>query len=344
VVVQHRFIHSDCGLPFPPLNENATAIFIRCCYFEWFELFAAKAKVGKITFAVSGTPGIGKSWLTIYLLFRIPRSQDLRNRNIIYQYGHQFYHFDLNGEVRRISETLAVTIAHGKTAIYIIDGKHSLPLQVAAPCITIYISSPRNPDFDEWCKQQMISPSYFPVWTLNEIILCQSQCYESCSIGVIEHRFTRYGGIPRIIFTSEEPPSVKALIADANARKSISQIDNPSLMFHSSHKLLHIIVGNKPENQFKFSHLELASDYIGVKLFEKYFKETIENMRSLLVVGGALGGHLFQCYLHFMFKYSDDLKFPCRSLEGLIAFTLLTIPYSFAFRVPARFRGILQQK
>lgn len=316
---QTSFIHSECGLPFPPLiNEIITTIYIRDCYTKWFELFSRQAKRGETTFAVSGTPGIGKSWLAIHFLYSIPRSQDLAGKDILYHYGDQFYHFACNGEVRRVSKETATDLAHGKPAIYIIDGKHSIALQVANPCISIYISSPRNSDFDEWCKQKKIDPSYFPVWTLDEILACQLQCYASLSVAVIELRFTQYGGIPRIVFTSKaQPPSIEALINDANARKSIAQVNSPSLMFPSSHKLLHIIAGN----DFQFLHLDLASDYVGVKLFEKHFKETIESMRSLLGVGGALGGHLFQCYMHFTFKYSDELKFPCRSLEGRIAIT-----------------------
>src|SRR6185503_17569253 len=115
-------------------------IYIRKCYTEWFKDFLAAAKKGLISFAVSGTPGIGKSWLAIYLLYCIPRSMDLKERVIIYHYGNDFYHFALNGEVRVITKDSARIFADGKPAIYIVDGKESIALQVAAPCITIYIS------------------------------------------------------------------------------------------------------------------------------------------------------------------------------------------------------------
>ena len=213
-------------------------------------------------------------------------------------------------------KAMATVSANAKPVIYIVDGKGSKVLQVASPCITIYISSPRNSDFDEWCKQKnYLEVSYFPVWSLAEILQCQSVCNLGVTVPVIEDRFTQYGGIARIVFASKSQPlSMEALISDANAEKSIEQIGKTSLTFPVSHKLLHIIAGEEPENQFQFLYLDIGSDFIGVQLFDKHFQKTIKRMRELLGVGGSLGGHLFQSYLHFTFKYSDKLTFPCRAL------------------------------
>jgi hypothetical protein len=77
--------------------------------------------------------------------------------------------------------------------------------------------------------------------------------------------------------------------------------------------LLHLIV----DDNFDFLHVDLASDYVGILLFEKYYDETLKRMQSLLGGHSALSGHLFECFMHFKFRHSSDLTFKkCRSLEN----------------------------
>ena len=61
----------------------------------------------------------------------------------------------------------------------------------------------------------------------------------------------------------------------------------------------------------------LFSSHAGILLFFKYYQQTLENLKSLLGSGGALVGHLFECYVHFPFAYGDDDTLMCQSLEGL---------------------------
>jgi hypothetical protein len=96
-----------------------------------------------------------------------------------------------------------------------------------------------------------------------------------------------------------EPLSIEAVVADYNAHDSIRAVGDPSQIYPSSHMLLHLSINENLQLQ----HVVLASQYIGSLLFEKYFDETYDRLTSLLGTGGALAGHLFECYVHFLFKY-----------------------------------------
>jgi hypothetical protein len=85
-------------------------------------------------------------------------------------------------------------------------------------------------------------------------------------------------------------------------------------MFPSSHMLLHIAT----DERMHFKEIVLASRYVGALLFSQYFEETLETLKSLLGDGGALAGHLFECYGHFLFEYGRDQPLICQSLEGLL--------------------------
>lgn len=67
-----------------------------------------------------------------------------------------------------------------------------------------------------------------------------------------------------------------------------------------------------------FKHVVLASRHVGILLFSRYYQETLENLKPLLGSGGALAGHLFECYVHFLFEYGYGDPLICRSLDGLI--------------------------
>jgi hypothetical protein len=71
--------------------------------------------------------------------------------------------------------------------------------------------------------------------------------------------------------------------------------------------LLHLSI----DENLQLQHVILASQYIGSLLLEKYFDETYDRLTSLLDTGGALAGHLFECYVQFLFKGIHELKSIC---------------------------------
>ena len=265
------------------------------------------------THALSGTPGIGKSRIVMYLCIRILQVV-AEKQDIVYQQSDVFFRYCRNGDVFMLKNGPSVMDLITKSStFYIIDGNMAKPL--LSTCLTFFVSSPRNDKFQNWCKQQKTTPLYLPVWTLEELETCHPECYPDLSSKDLHSRFRRYGGIARTVFwTMGDVPSIDAAVNESNARKSINSVGIPSKMFPTSHMLLHIIVNSN----LGFQELDIASDYIGVLLLEKYFDETMEKLKSLIGDRGALGGHLFECYMHFIFQHSDKLEFLHRSLEGSV--------------------------
>jgi hypothetical protein len=234
----------------------------------------------------------------------------LCNKSILYQFKTVFYYIR-SENVFKVDRRRAEDLAILSDTFYVLDGLNADP--VPSQCLTLFISSPRNNNFKDWHYHAQIKPSYFPVWSLDELRQCRAVCYADIDLGIVEDRYRQYGGIARYVFWPGEPPSIESVIGDSDARKSIRSVGDPSQLFPSSHMLLHLSV----DENMEFQHVVLASRHVGVLLFSKFFQETLDNLKSMLGAGGALAGHLFECYVHFLFEYGRDGPLSCRSLEGL---------------------------
>lgn len=298
-------------------SECVSTIFIRECYISWFDRFLEAVKkrpMGK--FALCSSPGCGKTTADNFI-FKIAASDPfLSQKSILYQFKEAFYHFK-SDTVYGVDRNTARTIACLPETFYILDGRDADP--VRSTCLTLFISSPRSNIFKDWCYHAMIEPWYLPVWSLEELRNCRTQCHPTISQEVVDHRYEQYGGIARYVFWPEgEPPSIEGVVSDTNARQSIRSVGEPSQLFPTSHMLLHI----STDENLHFKHVALASRYVGRLLFSKYFDETFENLKSLLGGRGALAGHLFECYVHYLFENGHEEPLICRSLEGICRFLM----------------------
>jgi hypothetical protein len=290
-------------------STPVSSIFIRECYITWFGQFITGVKQhprGK--FALSSSPGCGKT-ISINFIFKMIQSVDsLSNRPILYQFKQEFIYIK-SDQVFNVGYDVAVKITLNQETIYILDGRDANPL--SSRCLTLFISSPRSNSFKDWTYQAQITPLYFPVWSFDELLLCRELCYKEIDKATVKDRYNKYGGIARYVFWSQgQPPSIEGVVADRNARNSIRAVGDLSQLFPSSHMLLHLHV----DESLNYRHIVLASRYIGVLLFSKYFDETLETLQSLLGDSGALAGHLFECYVHFIFEYGRDTPLACRPL------------------------------
>jgi hypothetical protein len=299
----------------------ASSIFIRECYILWFDLFlkaVEKQEGGK--FALSSSPGCGKTTANNFIFKMAASHPSLSQKSILYQFGAAFFHFK-SDTVYQIDRMTAGMIALLPETLYIIDGLDASPQ--TSSCLTLFISSPRSNIFKHWHTHAQIVPRFFPVWSLEELRECRQQCYKTIEDEVLDRRYKQYGGIARYVFwRNEEPPSIEATLADADARKSIRSVGEPSQLFPSSHMLLHI----STDENMHFQHVVIASRYVGRLLFSKYFDETMENLKALLGGRGALAGHLFECYVHYLLETGREEPLICRSLEGICR---LPMPSSF---------------
>jgi hypothetical protein len=292
-------------------DEPFSLVFIRECYINWFTKFLLAVKQRpRGRFALSSSPGCGKTFAITFIFKMAITEPFLRDYSILYQFQTAFYHFR-SDTIVQVDRGEAENITLLPETFYILDGPDAEP--VHSICLTLFISSPRN-IFKDWHYHSKITPSYFPVWSLEELRQCRALCYPTIDEATVDTRYLQYGGIARYVFWEDgKPPSLEAIITDSNARRSIHSVGEPSRLFPSSHMLLHITV----DEDMHFRHVVLASRYVGVLLFSKYFQETLDNLTSMLGAGSALAVHLFECYAHFLFQNGRDEPLNCRSLEGL---------------------------
>jgi hypothetical protein len=308
---------SHATLPYP--KDNIRVMFVRKCYVDVFSLLMDGIGRGKASFAISGTPGTGKSLFFLYVLYQLVRDRSLkelplRPRRIVYQAGTEFMNFDLRTMVvTDCAYEATMLIQHSRT-LYIIDGPNSTPL--VQPCVALFISSPRSEDFKEYVKQRKATQWYFPTWSSQELADCRARCYPEIPQTQINDLYRTFGGVARFVF-NDDYVSVKqymeSALADVDAVKGVRNIGVPTGIFQTSHMLLQMVVSN--DGLYRFMHVDIASRYVGENLWQRHHSQMIINLKEMF--GGApnqIARHLFEIYGHIVFA-SGGKELKCRSLE-----------------------------
>jgi hypothetical protein len=307
-------------LPYP--TDEIKKLYVRKCYQDVFDLLLEHINRGLKSFAISGTPGIGKSLFFIYILYRLmadfrTKTLSLKPNRILYQMGSTYKCFDLQQQiVTRTTQFEAEGLVREKDTFYVIDGKTSEPL--ASSCVVLFISSPRSDWYKTFVKQKMAKEWYFPVWTLDELQTCQRHCYPDLPFEMLQERYRICGGVARFVFHNDYsipvPTIMEIALADVDAVRGVRNIGNPTRIFETSHTLLHVVASN--DSQYRFCHVDIASKYVGEQLWIRHSAQMIINLQEMF--GGSpneISRHLFEIYAHRVFSVGGrTLK--CRCLES----------------------------
>jgi len=305
-------------LPYP--QDKVQKLFVRKCYEDVFGLFLYQVENDTESFAISGTPGIGKSLFFVYILFEILKKQSgWKPKRVVYHTKTSFECFDLECcIVTRIVQLDAEGLVREPETFYIVDGRDSIPLP--SSCVTMFISSPRSGQYKEYVKQKMATEWFFPVWTIEELQKCYNLCYQALPENSFLERIRIYGGVARYVFHKDfslaVPKKMAAALSDVNAVRGVKHVGEPTDIFGESHTLLHMIIGVDENNRpFQFIGLDVASKYVGEKLWELHYSQMIINLQVMF--GGSpneISRHLFEIYGHRIFsKGGKTLK--CRDLQ-----------------------------
>ena len=306
-------------LPYP--QDQIKKLYVRKCYEDVFHLFLKD--INRKSFAISGTPGIGKSFFFVYILYRLiknytEKTLSFKPNRIIYQMGFTFECFDLQQQiVTRTTKFDAEELVREQDTFYVIDGRTSDPL--ASSCIVLFISSPRSELYKDYVKQKKAKEWYFPVWNREELDACQHHCYPDLPIEMLQKRHRIYGGIARFVFHNDYsisvPKKMQSALNDVNAVRGVKYIQTTDI-FPSSHTLLQILVGDDEGNSYQFTDLDVASEYVGEQLWIRHSAQMITNLQEMF--GGSpneISRHLFEIYGHTVFSVGKrTLK--CRCLES----------------------------
>jgi hypothetical protein len=317
-----NFIVSVPGEMLPYPQDEIQRLYVRKCYQDIFDLLLERISSGMKSFAISGTPGIGKSLFFVYILFRLVKDHHLKSlslgpKRVVYQMGSGYKCFDLQQlTVTELSKLEAALAVREQCSFYIIDGRTSEPL--SSSCVTLFISSPRSELYKDFVKQKKAKPWYFPVWTLDELRICQRGCYPNLPIETLKERHCVYGGVARQIFDIDYsviiPRLMEEALSDVDAVKGVRNIGIPTSIFATSHTLLHIVVSD--DSQYQFRHVDIASKYVGEQLWIRQSAQMITNLQEMF--GGSpseISRHLFEIYGHLFFSHGGS-TLNCRNLDS----------------------------
>ena len=307
-------------LPYP--QDKIQKLFVRKCYEEVFGLFLHQVESGTESFAISGTPGIGKSLFFVYILFRIIKNQSgWKPKRIVYHTKGGFECFDLENTIVSdlpIGTSEAAIFVREKETFYVVDGRYASPLP--ASCVTMFISSPRSGQYKDYVKQKMATEWFLPVWTSEELQKCYTLCYQELPEKFFLERHRIYGGVARYVFHKDfnlaVPKKMAAALSYVNAVRGVKHVGEPTDIFGESHTLLHLIIGVDENNRpFQFIGLDVASKYVGEQLWDRHYKQMIINLQEMF--GGSpneISRHLFEIYGHRIFSKGGKIL-KCRDLQ-----------------------------
>jgi len=313
-------IESSQGILLPYSQDKIKKVFVRKCYVDVFDLLMNRIGEGKESFAISGTPGVGKSVFFVYLLFKFMKDVNgilpFKPRRVVYQRDQVFACYDLEQKcVFDCRQEDALDIVDEPSTLYVMDGKLSIPLD--SNCVTLFISSPRSEFYKEFVKQKKARQWYFPIWTKEELDECRSKCYPYLPANICNERYRVYGGVARYFFDDDESKNpvddMEAKLRDLDAVKGVRNVGAPTDIFPTAHALLHVIVSD--DELYRFLHVDLASEYVGYRLWELHDAQMLTNLREMF--GGSpnvIAGHLFEIYGHRVFSRGGR-TLQCRSLE-----------------------------
>ncbi|KAJ3209060.1 hypothetical protein HDU82_001487 [Entophlyctis luteolus] len=294
------------SLPVEYFSEDGPhrKVLVRKWHNDIFALLVDEIRRGPESFAISGTPGVGKSLFVIYILYRLMEDKSkigsastapatsssnsasssltyspsrFNPKRIIYQTGSSYKYYDLEcNSVSVASHLEAGRIVRQPDTFYIIDGRDSEP--ASSSCIALFIASPWSDELESF----------------------RNGCYLTLPKSELLERYRIYIFHPDY---SKTPEDMEAALADVDAVNNVRNIGNPT------DTLLHIIVSDDGLYLLKF--VDIASKYVGEQLWEKHSAQTITNLQEMF--GGSpneISRYLFEIYGH---RVLSRLK--CRNLS-----------------------------
>ncbi|GAM22771.1 hypothetical protein SAMD00019534_059460 [Acytostelium subglobosum LB1] len=187
---------------FLPDLKVETSIFIRDSYIKMKNLILSSPD---FTILITGNPGIGKSFMLIYLLFILAKST---TRTLVLHSSH------INGvllftynpatkkrDVTKYAEAIQIeSILMDPATIYLIDSVH-YDQQIKCKSSGLMVSSPNPEKYKEYLKRDLNKQKYWMnPWSIDEVNIVKI-LFDQSQHNAIDTNFLRWGGIPRYVFS-----------------------------------------------------------------------------------------------------------------------------------------------
>jgi hypothetical protein len=284
------------------------SIYIKDSYLKMIELIEADRKNdGTNGCVIIGTPGTGKTHLSLYFAFYIMRRY--QETDIIFEQLCKSTDISLilrikaNKSVMIISDLIS---EHPVDSYYIADSIAPTDIKTK---FTLLLTTPRNNRWHEFEKRSDVLKYYSSLWTENEIMNVWKWNHNHIPEERVKELINTWGCIPRRIFCEHnKEPKIKDVIAKCNVHDYIDN-EGEDLGEKYSGKAIHI----RPKPNFKDKEFIPASEIMSKALYEKYKKSTKESVVSLIrnLAGGSaapLSGKFFEMISHDILRKGGAFK------------------------------------
>ena len=259
----------------PWLIQKYNSMYVRKAYKDLTKVLLERTDPCMIL----GNPGIGKSYFSIYLLFRFLE----RSQTVLYHYslGSIMYLFKPEGEVMYFTITLPPnTLTTG--TLYLYDAAtRSQPTVIPQGARLIVFSSPSAVNIQDFRKEHLKELN-MPIWALTELYAVNDLglCHD-VDRSQIKERFDVFGGIPRRIFSSQEEFELRKNDLQAKIQACASALTVQLLKSDTgeySHDVFHrCVIENSEYGKYEF---KIASKYVEDELCQA----TLLHCRTQLIL------------------------------------------------------------
>jgi len=294
----------------PGDGAKRSKLYVRKCYHDLFEIL-----IEQRTTLIIGTPGIGKSWFLLYVMWRLQQSpvrpvivwEPRRSRGMRYLLK--------GGCAYRGTTTLDFEEElQSPDTWYLVDGQE--PSQMSSPAHIVLASSPRTSTYKEYVKAAQPRKLVMPLWSPDELEGLYKGVYEEVlDRGRVQSLVDKYGPVPRYVLeapaASRLPPAardplgsdlaeLKQALAAMDLEQMVRSVSALEQVPESSHRLLHM----EASNDFGLQHIKFASLFVGERIKEMYSDRSKQQVRSILDAMGdnsawrLVKGVLFEQYSH----------------------------------------------
>ncbi|KAF2078173.1 hypothetical protein CYY_000557 [Polysphondylium violaceum] len=317
------------GVHFLGNGANGSQLYIRESYlelkdiiFQHFKIYDPSTTVQsnstasnptyiKTGFAITGTPGIGKSCFIYYIMWEIAQTKGtilLRSFHSNCQDSFYLYTYDSIGAPIVFVGTEGDFDNHfvDKTCYYLVDSKFIG--NVAAK--TIIVSPPDPSKYKEFLKSTIATRRYLPPWSKDELDVVRPLLYPTISHTVLEGLWNKWGGIPRFVLESGLDPIFQQQIEDSiSGVKLVDCVQSVGMADPTApgiDKVIQIIPIEGSHEKYSRMVLKFSSKYVQQRVTSNVEKDGIDKMIAQLKVPqflhSPLGGSFFESICHRALK------------------------------------------
>ena len=312
-----------------PHCDTESRLYIRQAYIDIYEIYIQKNDFT----LVCGTPGVGKSLFSFYVLYRLLKAEP--NASVLYASARSNYAVYLEGG--------NVVVADNQDQVsecatyYMFDcgdgSKMTIDIgRTSASTKTIVFSSPNKKHYKEYEKCFVFHARrkgvivYMPTWSLMELQFCRRHLFSDITPERLERRYNLWGGIPRAIFTISESND-EHFLCGLIVTSSLEDIMKFASNIHAgrfdsvSHTILHLHVEkDKDRVNYKDPFVTFASKWVAQQVYDQANYQSAVSLTTVMSNTAkhaplhGLYGQIFESFCHT--QLSSGKAFKVKSLTS----------------------------